>query len=248
MGGTAATNATWRFILLHEPGYSAGPHSDNSQVQNIIQPLCEQYDYDIIFGGHNHNYARCLEDGVRHITTGGGGAPLREPDNPDWPQGNIKVSAEENHFCEIDIRDNILYFIARNEDGDIIDSFALTKVVVPETLAFYVKDSSDNVVAWFDNLGNLGLKGELDQDTNYSAKSNRDEFVFEDSQDNDVAIIDSATGNMYIDGSLNQEQTTLTPSSEDDNFIIKDSSGNIVAYIDESGDMYLQGALFDFPD
>jgi hypothetical protein len=187
-------------------------------------------DVDIVFCGHNHNYARCYSDGVRHITSGGGGAPLREPDDPDWPTGKIKVSAEEIHFCEIDIRDNVLYLIARNEDGVILDSFALTKVAVPETLAFYVKDSSGNVVAWFDNLGNLGLKGELDQDTNYSAKSNRDEFVFQDSQDKDVAIIDSTDGNMYIDGFLYQEQDMSLLSEE--GFIIKDSSGDAVAFID----------------
>ncbi|MCX7013994.1 MAG: metallophosphoesterase family protein, partial [Candidatus Sumerlaeota bacterium] len=71
-----ATTKEWKFIVLHEPGWSAaGGHANNTLVQSLIQPLCLANGVDIVFGGHNHYYARCDVSGVHHITTGGGGAP-----------------------------------------------------------------------------------------------------------------------------------------------------------------------------
>ena len=256
----SASSKEWKFIVLHAPGWSAGPapspgggHPNNQLVQTQIQPICVEYGVDIVFAGHNHYYCRCYVNGVRHISTGGGGAPLKTPIEPpgDDDHPNIVAVDESYHFCEIDIRDDILYFIARDKDGYIIDAFVLTKVDIPETWAFYVKDASGDVVAWFDNLGNLGLKGTLapevdplEEDPEY------DEFRVQDSAGNEVAIIDATDGNMYITGELYQEQdmTQLSPEG----FIIKNSSGDVVAYIDDSGDdsgnMYLKGAWYDYPD
>lgn len=239
----------WKIILLHKPGWSAGVgHGDNTSVRGLINRL-ETYlqqqgkpGTDIVFAGHNHYYARCKKDTVRHITTGGGGAPLHAP-NPDYSDQVVKVKGAFQ-FCEIDIRDNVLYLIARNREGYICDAFALAKDGTPETWSFIVKDSSGDVVAWFDNLGNLALEGSLTEDTTPTASAN-DEFRVQDSG-GDVAIIDATNGNMTIEGFLYQEQDMSQLSEE--GFIVKNSSGDAVAFIDNSGNMYLQGALFDFPD
>ena len=82
----AASAKPWKFIVLHEPGWSAGGgHGNNTTVQNDIQPLAVQYGVAIVFGGHNHYYARANVSGVTHLTMGGGGAPLpavRAPRDP----------------------------------------------------------------------------------------------------------------------------------------------------------------------
>lgn len=71
----ASTAKPWKFICLHEPGWSSGGgHENEIPVQDYIQPLCEQYEVAIVFGGHNHYYARASVSGTEHITTGGGGA------------------------------------------------------------------------------------------------------------------------------------------------------------------------------
>jgi len=119
-----------------------------------------------------------------------------------------------------------------------------TEVPPPQdTSKFYVKDSSGEPVAWFGNLGNLVLKGTLDEETAHTATDN-DEFRFQGSSGEDVAIIDGNDGNMYIDGLLYENQGTLTPSEESDDFIIKDSAGDVVAYIDDSGNIYLKEKLY----
>ncbi|MBK9777870.1 MAG: hypothetical protein IPP62_16195 [bacterium] len=75
-----SSNKPWRFVVLHEPGWSAGGgHPNNAAVQAYLQPLFVQYGVSIVFTGHNHYYARAVVDGVNHITTGGGGGPLHTP-------------------------------------------------------------------------------------------------------------------------------------------------------------------------
>ena len=114
----------WKFIYLHEPGWSAGGHDNNEDVQDYIQPLCEKYHVPIVFAGHNHYYARAEVNDVMHITTGGGGAPLYDPD-PSYP--NIVTTAKAHHYCKVIIDDNWLYFSAYDDAGAKLDSFAVEK-------------------------------------------------------------------------------------------------------------------------
>lgn len=123
----AATNKPWKFIYLHEPGWSAGGHSNNTNVQNYIQPLCVEYGVPIVFGGHNHYYARALVNNVQHITTGGGGAPLYQPD-PGYPY--IVNTAMKNHFCKVTIAEDTLWFEAVTPSGEVIDSFTIENPTV----------------------------------------------------------------------------------------------------------------------
>jgi hypothetical protein len=119
----AASTKPWKFIYLHEPGWSAGGgHGNDPTVQTDIQPLCELYGVSILFAGHNHYYARAAVNGIQHITTGGGGAPLRTP-NLGYP--NIITAASELHYCDIWIEDGVLTFAAVTAAGDTIDQFTL---------------------------------------------------------------------------------------------------------------------------
>ena len=124
----ASTNKPWKFICLHEPGWSAGGgHENNTSVQNYIQPLCVQYGVQILFAGHNHYYARAVVNNIQHITTGGGGAPLYQP-NLNYPY--IVAGASAYHFCKIEINNEILHFTAIKSTGEIIDTFTITNQLV----------------------------------------------------------------------------------------------------------------------
>jgi len=121
----------WIFIVLHEPGWTATPagaigHTNNSNVQNLIQPLCKDNGVSFVFAGHNHYYSRAVVDGVQHITTGGGGAPTYDP-VPGQP--NIATIDRSNHFCKIEIDGNkkTLYFTAVRSDGSVIDELEINK-------------------------------------------------------------------------------------------------------------------------
>ncbi len=121
----ASSTKQWKFIVLHEPGWSAGGHANNTTVQSSIQPLCLAYDVDVVFCGHNHYYARCAVDGVQHITTGGGGAPLYAPDQN---AENLVFAAQVYQHCEVSIAGDQLDFIARRSDGVVIDSFTISHI------------------------------------------------------------------------------------------------------------------------
>ncbi len=121
----ASTTKPWKFIVLHEPGWSAGGHPNNSSVQTYIQPLCETYGVPIIFGGHNHYYARAIVNGVHHITTGGGGAPLYTP-NPSYP--NVVYAIKAYNYCMIDIDGGICHFTGITRSGTVIDTFTVALV------------------------------------------------------------------------------------------------------------------------
>jgi hypothetical protein len=118
----ASTSKLWKFLVFHEPGWSAGDHPNNIEVQNYIQPLCIQYGVSIVFAGHNHYYARALVSGIEHITTGGGGAPIYQPD-PGYP--HIVSTAMAYHVCKIEIDGPRLNFVAINTSGYVLDSFSL---------------------------------------------------------------------------------------------------------------------------
>ncbi|MHC4906095.1 MAG: metallophosphoesterase family protein, partial [Planctomycetota bacterium] len=125
----ANSTKEWKVIVLHQPGWSAaGGHANDVTVQNTIQPLCLQYGVDIIFGGHNHYYSRHDVDGVQHITTGGGGAPLR---TPDMGSDYLVVAESVLHHCEITISGNQLDLDARRGNGSILDSFTLLHSSAP---------------------------------------------------------------------------------------------------------------------
>jgi hypothetical protein len=118
----ASTTRPWKFIYLHEPGWSAGGHSNNTVVQDYIQPLCETYGVQIVFAGHNHYYARGVVNGVHHITTGGGGAPPYNP-TAGWP--NIVTQISAYHYCKVEINAGFLDYTAITRSGTVIDTFSV---------------------------------------------------------------------------------------------------------------------------
>jgi len=118
----ASSDKPWKIILLHQPGWSAGGHSNDSDVQNYIQPLCETYGVQFVICGHNHYYARAEVSGVVHITTGGGGAPLYPP-NPS--ADSVKVVSKSYHYSKFTFDNNLCTLVAVDTAGIVIDSFLL---------------------------------------------------------------------------------------------------------------------------
>jgi hypothetical protein len=118
----------WKFVVLHEPGWSAGTHGNNTTVQNYIQPLCEKYNVSIVFCGHNHNYARARVNNTHHVTTGGGGAPLYTP-NPGSP--NLVTCSKSYQYSKISVNEKQLDFESVDINGTVIDEFTILYADLP---------------------------------------------------------------------------------------------------------------------
>ena len=54
----AASNATWRFVLFHHPGFNSSRAHYEQQQMRLIAPILEKGKVDIVFAGHVHNYQR----------------------------------------------------------------------------------------------------------------------------------------------------------------------------------------------
>ncbi len=51
------SRARWKFVFMHEPVYSSGPHGGESKL--LIKewvPIFEKYSVDIVFSGHTHAF------------------------------------------------------------------------------------------------------------------------------------------------------------------------------------------------
>ncbi len=76
------------FVFLHHPLYPVkgrGRHYGNSldrypDDRDRLQALLKKHGVTAVFAGHEHLYLRRTVEGLRHIITGGGGAPLYADD------------------------------------------------------------------------------------------------------------------------------------------------------------------------
>ena len=114
--------------------------------------------------------------------------------------------------------------------------------ISPFLTILLMKNNNINAIG-FDNSGNVILRGGLQQNIANPQITGDDEFIFRDSNGNNVAVINLVNGNMFIKGSLQENQASLTPSAFSSDFIVKAQNGNVIAYFDESGNLYLKGTL-----
>jgi len=67
-----AQNARFRFLGVHVPPYCERWIDGSSALRTNLVPLLEQYDIDICFSGHTHEYERGELNHVHYVVTGGG--------------------------------------------------------------------------------------------------------------------------------------------------------------------------------
>lgn len=154
----ANSSKPWKFVMVHEPGWSAASttkseHPNNTDVQNTIQPICVQNGVQVIFGGHNHYYAHSLKDGVHHFTLGGGGAPLYAP---SYTSGGVVQYAEATlHFMKVDINGNNATLKVVRPDGTTVETINLTiPILNPTSFSATASSTSQIDLSWLQNSDN----------------------------------------------------------------------------------------------
>ncbi len=114
----------WKFIIMHEPMYSCGPHPNNIEFQSIFQPIFEQNNVDICFAGHNHNYSHNNVNNIHYLTLGGGGAPLYDVSSncEGFIKSNKILNFSKIHLTEYDLNIDVL-----SDKSKLIDSISISK-------------------------------------------------------------------------------------------------------------------------
>jgi len=110
--------------VFHHPPYSTGIHAeDEMNLRESWVPLFEQYDVDIIFNGHDHDYERSFCGGRYYIVAGGGGAPLRDQARTH-PCSQLFIKTY--HFCKLSKVDDRLIVKVFDINALLIDQFELS--------------------------------------------------------------------------------------------------------------------------
>ena len=119
-------DSKWQFVFFHHPPYTSSGHVGNEYVQNYLVTLFEQFDVDIVFSGHNHNYERSYKNGIYYILTGGGGADLTDYHINSLvynPYSQVRV--KNYHHVTLDITQQHVLLNAWLNDGRVIDTFRI---------------------------------------------------------------------------------------------------------------------------
>ncbi len=126
---SANADKRWKIAVIHQPAYTAGSiRGSDPKVLSGLCPLLVKYKYDVLLAGHSHVYSRAVKDGVTHITTGGGGAPLHGVSK----RSPSVVKAESvRHFVRFDVDGDTMTITAIREDGTIIETVRLKKDAAP---------------------------------------------------------------------------------------------------------------------
>ena len=54
----ASSNATWKFVAFHHPGFNSSTNHFYDQWMRYLAPVFEKQKVDVVFAGHVHNYQR----------------------------------------------------------------------------------------------------------------------------------------------------------------------------------------------
>lgn len=54
----ASKNATWHFVMFHQPGFNSAVEHFEQQQMRLLAPVFEKANVDVVFTGHVHNYQR----------------------------------------------------------------------------------------------------------------------------------------------------------------------------------------------
>jgi hypothetical protein len=156
-----APEGAWTMLAMHHPpftpracafkllGRCVGGHGDDLAVRRAMfpawerpsdaagaPPVYEPFRPDVVWGAHNHLYARTRPidasgypttargQGIRHIVTGGGGAPLYrlQPLHQRYAAGGAF-----HHFTYVRLRGEEAFFWVIDDHGRVRDSFCFTR-------------------------------------------------------------------------------------------------------------------------
>lgn len=128
----AASTATWKFVSLHHPPFSASRdyhESDRLRRKSLLHPIFERHGVDMVFSGHDHNYERTRPIGspgghaVSYVVAGNGGTPMHWAAQREW----TVYSERAFGFVTVDIEGPRAHLRALDLAGSVIDELVVDK-------------------------------------------------------------------------------------------------------------------------
>ncbi len=131
-----ASAKPWKFLFLHLPLMSSGPHAnddynfnglrDSDELAAVLLPLARRHGVQMIFSGHDHGYERFHPvEGVQCVVSGGGGGPLYPAAIPAPASAQFQLRW---HCLQVDVDGDALHLQALDWTGLRFDELFLRRV------------------------------------------------------------------------------------------------------------------------
>jgi hypothetical protein len=155
-----SSDKTWKFVCFHYPPYPVVDDRHTANLQANWVPVLEQCNVDAAFVGHQHVYMRTKPMEAGQVTTEGsgivyfmgvaGGQLFAPGDARDYIATEIPYVS---NYELINIDDDTLTLTAKGTNGQVIDSYVMTKqVTVPVTGVSLDKTSATITAGGTDQL------------------------------------------------------------------------------------------------
>ena len=96
-----ATSPAWRIPFCHHHPFSAGPHSNNRSMHQLLG-LFQQARVRAMFSGHSHNFQHNQHEGINYFVSGAAGK-LETGTPGDFEDAHTLSWAASNHFLLVTI-------------------------------------------------------------------------------------------------------------------------------------------------
>lgn len=170
-------SSDWRFIWMHKPVYSSGPHGangNNSEGWDVskLRELCDEFEVIMAFSGHDHFYLRTHlifegqtasqstevniteTPGTFYVVTGAAGPGFYNYSSAWFINAAEKIYS----YCLIDAGSNQLVLKCKDTNGSTIDEVTITKNTGPYTTLNVPnggekwEQGSTYSISWSDNI------------------------------------------------------------------------------------------------
>ncbi|HYH99958.1 metallophosphoesterase [Hyalangium sp.] len=138
----AASQTAWKIVYFHHATWSTGAWGSALKMRSEFAPIFEKHGVDLVLTGHDHHYERTRpmigdavapagQNGVTYLVVGGGGANLRyiSSKQPEW---SVTRNNKVHGFLDVDVTGGTLLGRLLTPEGEVVDSFTLTKQLPPE--------------------------------------------------------------------------------------------------------------------
>ncbi|MDF2475734.1 MAG: hypothetical protein K0S24_1217 [Sphingobacterium sp.] len=121
----SSSTKKWNIVVMHHPVYSTAKSRDNTILRERFKPILEKYGVDLVLQGHDHTYARGSLGRKRPVyLLSVAGPKMYESDSERW----MDVATEQTQLYQvIKLRSDKLYFASYKLNGQLFDSFELSK-------------------------------------------------------------------------------------------------------------------------
>ena len=131
----AASKKAWKVVLLHRPPYHNRPKAGDEELRDGLTPLFDKYQVDLVFAGHDHDYARSYplyegkiaQRGTVYVTCGRSGTKTyKATEAKEW-DAFFYNPIEEPNFLTVEVNGAELTLRSFLQSGTLIDEWTIRK-------------------------------------------------------------------------------------------------------------------------